>query len=260
MEQFILFGDSLTQQAFSHEHGALGPALTDAYIRRLDVINRGFSGYNTTQALQVLPLFMPSPSRARVRFFAIWLGANDARLPNTPGGPQQHVPLEQYKANLKAIATHPCVQAHQGIRVLIITPPPVDERMMLDVDGVARDGQSPPRRTSMTTSLYAAAACDVGAALGIAVLDLWHATMLRIPNSIVQRDNAYYYAGMLHVAESASLQKLLRDGLHLSRAGYEVCFQELMRCIDRLWPDQIPDQLPFVFPRWDDERAWKATR
>ena len=55
MDQFILFGDSITQQAFS-EHGApFGAALTDAYIRKLDIVNRGFSGYNSSHAFDILP-------------------------------------------------------------------------------------------------------------------------------------------------------------------------------------------------------------
>lgn len=136
MNQFILFGDSITQQCFSQENGVgvFGPALSNAYVRRLDIINRGFSGYNTSQALQVLPEVMPQRSQARVRLMAIFFGANDARLPNTPGGPDQHVPLEQYKSNLRKIATHQCIQAHSVIRIILVTPPPVDERKLIEAD------------------------------------------------------------------------------------------------------------------------------
>ena len=84
MDWFLLFGDSLIQQAFG-DTTFLGPALSEAYIRRLDVINRGFSGYNTTQALAILPKFVPSPEQSRVRFMLIFFGANDARLPQTAG-------------------------------------------------------------------------------------------------------------------------------------------------------------------------------
>lgn len=54
MDQFILFGDSITQGSYAQERGfAFGAELTNRYVRRLDVINRGFSGYNTAQALKV---------------------------------------------------------------------------------------------------------------------------------------------------------------------------------------------------------------
>ena len=67
-DQFILFGDSITQQAESQEKGfAFAPALRNEYIRRLDVINRGFSGYTAQLGLHILPQFMPSVSQANVR-------------------------------------------------------------------------------------------------------------------------------------------------------------------------------------------------
>lgn len=54
LDQIILFGDSITQQSFSQERGfAFGAELSNQYVRKLDVINRGFSGYNTAQALKV---------------------------------------------------------------------------------------------------------------------------------------------------------------------------------------------------------------
>ncbi|KAH0223690.1 hypothetical protein KCU90_g25703, partial [Aureobasidium melanogenum] len=107
MEQFVLFGDSITQQSASQAKGfGWTPALQDAYIRRLDVINRGFSGYNTTQALKVLPRILPTPEQGRIRLMTIFLGANDARLPDTPGF-SQTVDLEQYKKNLRDIINHP---------------------------------------------------------------------------------------------------------------------------------------------------------
>lgn len=150
MDQFILFGDSITQQAFTEEGTPFGARLSDAYIRKLDIVNRGLSGYNTTQALEILPKVMPTPAQARVRLMWIFFGANDARLPNTPGGPQQHVPLEKYKDNLREIATHPCILAHEGIRLILVTPPPVDERMLEQADE-EKYGQRMLRRQAKVT-------------------------------------------------------------------------------------------------------------
>lgn len=54
LDQIILFGDSITQQSFSQERGfAFGAELSNQYVRKLDVVNRGLSGYNTAQALKV---------------------------------------------------------------------------------------------------------------------------------------------------------------------------------------------------------------
>jgi hypothetical protein len=39
MDQFVLFGDSITQHSFSQENGfAFGAELSDQYARKLDVI------------------------------------------------------------------------------------------------------------------------------------------------------------------------------------------------------------------------------
>jgi hypothetical protein len=31
-----------------------------------------------------------------------------------------------------------------------------------------------------------------------------------------------------------------------------------MKLIAERWPDQMPDELSFVLPRWNDAKAWKA--
>jgi len=84
-EQFFLFGDSITQDSFSQQRGfGFSAALQADYIRRLDVVNRGFSGYNTRQALSVLPKIVPSPDHAKIRFMTVFFGANDASLATAP--------------------------------------------------------------------------------------------------------------------------------------------------------------------------------
>ena len=99
-DQIILFGDSITQASENQEKGfGFAPALRDDYIRRVDVVNRGFSGYTSQLALKVLPQFMPDPSQANVRMMTLFFGANDATVP----GNAQHVPLADYVACLEAM-------------------------------------------------------------------------------------------------------------------------------------------------------------
>lgn len=72
-DQIILFGDSLTQRGWDLDQGGIGARLagtsipmwattvsfqrlhnaSDLYARKLDILNRGFSGYNTDWALPV---------------------------------------------------------------------------------------------------------------------------------------------------------------------------------------------------------------
>lgn len=72
-DQIMLFGDSLTQWSWDLDQGGIGARLAgtsipmwattatfqrlhnapDLYVRKLDILNRGFSGYNTDWALPV---------------------------------------------------------------------------------------------------------------------------------------------------------------------------------------------------------------
>ena len=123
---------------------------------------------------QVLPQVIPSPERQGVRFLTVFFGANDARLPNTPG-PSQTISLPEYKANLASIVTHPLIKAHKDIRVIIITPPPIDERLQEDQDREKYPELQGLRRTAETTAKYAQAAREVGKENGLPVVDLWTA-------------------------------------------------------------------------------------
>ena len=43
----VLFGDSITEGGFDVEHLGWACHLASAYSRKVDVVNRGLSGYNT---------------------------------------------------------------------------------------------------------------------------------------------------------------------------------------------------------------------
>jgi hypothetical protein len=45
-------------------------------------------------------------------------------------------------------------------------------------------------------------------------------------------------------------------GLHFTPEAYMVFYEEIMKVIANTWPDQIPEQLPYVCPAWDDKTAW----
>ena len=104
----------------------------------------------------------------------IFFGANDACLPSTTG---QHIPLEEYKRNLKEIATHPSIQSHDGIRLIIVTPPPIEETILQA--HLLTIGIDVETRNAETTKAYADAARAIGNELGVAILDLWSVFMER---------------------------------------------------------------------------------
>ena len=191
--QFLLFGDSITEMGEVQDYGyAFAPALRSTYIRRLDVVNRGFSGYTSRLALKILPDFMPDPSQAKVRLMTIFFGANDACLP----GEAQHVPLAEYASNLEAIVRHPSVVQHEA-RAILITPGPVNEYQLANPGG----------RTAANTKKYAEACREVGAKLKVPVVDLW-TTFMRAAGW----REGQPLIGSRDVAPSRVMASLLSDG------------------------------------------------
>jgi len=98
----LLLGDSLTQQGFGMNGGVGWASLVaNTFSRRADVLNRGYSGYNSRHVCDILERSILPSNFQDVLFCTVFLGANDAALP----GELQHVPLDEYEANLGTIVT-----------------------------------------------------------------------------------------------------------------------------------------------------------
>ena len=68
--------------------------------RKCDVINRGFSGYNTRWCNKMIPSVLSEFDAKNIAMVTIFLGANDSNL---PANKQQHVPVDEFKKNLVEI-------------------------------------------------------------------------------------------------------------------------------------------------------------
>ena len=229
--QFILFGDSITQASSK----TLAALLSEWYTRRLDILNRGFSGYTAPMGydnlLQFFPSTPPSPTIPAVKLMTIFFGANDACVPPSP----QHVPLERYKEYLTKIATHSGIQLH-GTKVIMITPAPVDEWQFSRLE-----------RTATTTRQYATACREVAQTLNLPVIDLWTIFMIKAGWTPNPSDPLI---GSRDAPRSKVLDELLSDGLHFTPAAYRIVFDELVKLIHEKMPELTPDKLSFVFPDW----------
>jgi lysophospholipase L1-like esterase len=178
----------------------------------------------------------------------IFLGANDARLPNTPGF-SQTVDLEQYKKNLTDIINHPKLQAHKP-QLILLTPPPVEERKTLAHDKT--NGVNVQRRTASNTAKYAEAVRELGQKFNLPVLDIWAAFMKE-----AGWKEGEALPGSTDIEQNQTLARMLHDGLHLEPEGYEIIYKELMKLIIEKLPEHAPDNLSYVLPSWDDAEAWK---
>lgn len=72
---------------------------------QLDILVRGYSGYNTRWALKVLERVFPPQEKEAPVAIIVFFGANDAALPDRTSA-YQHVPLDEYRHNLHSIVSY----------------------------------------------------------------------------------------------------------------------------------------------------------
>ncbi|KAL0542767.1 hypothetical protein IC582_017844 [Cucumis melo] len=233
--KIYLFGDSITE--FSFADGGWGSALTNHFTRKADVVVRGYSGYNTRWALKVIErVFPPSEEREAASPLAVtvFFGANDACLPDRYGA-FQHVPLHEYKQNLISIVTF-FKKKWPATRILLITPPPIDEEGRLQNPYVPNP-LNEPERTNDAAGAYANACIAVAKECGVSVIDIW-TKMQQVPGW-----------------EKACLS----DGLHLTRNGNTIVFEEVVKRLEEegLSPETLPADLP-LFSEMDSTNPLKA--
>ena len=155
----LCFGDSITQLGTDPYLLGWTSLLSQAYARRIDVVNRGLSGYNTTWALEALKHIIEEWKPNSPSLITIFFGANDAALENG-NCRKQHVPVAIYKSNLETIIKS-LREAFLGCKIILISPPPVNE----DV----RDA-----RANAQTSLYAEACVQLAAETKVGIVNVSH--------------------------------------------------------------------------------------
>ncbi|KAG6841677.1 hypothetical protein C0991_008315 [Blastosporella zonata] len=195
---------------------------TDVYARKLDVLNRGLSGYNTDWATPVFKRTIATRQEQehvpKIRLLIIWFGANDSCIRPSP----QHVPLSKFAKNLKDwvdLVHSPKSEYYSpDTRIILITPPPVNTYQR-SADLASRNPPCLLDREFETTRKYADAVKDVGREKGVAVTDVWAAL--------------WEAAGK----DEPSLSKFMYDGLHLNAEGYEVLYEALITTIRESYPE-----------------------
>jgi lysophospholipase L1-like esterase len=216
--RILLMGDSITQQSFMP--GGWGAAVADWYSRRADVVNRGFSGYNTRWVRHHKEEAAVSiPAGGPIIWGTLFLGANDA------AGNHQNVPLEEYEANLKDLARW--LLNTVGVqRLIIMGPPPMDPEKHILVRGLKPEEET---RTDAAHEQYAARAGKVADSLGLPFVDVRRGIMEALGDS--WKDG-------------------LRDGLHLSTQGSSVVFELLKKTVADHFGDEVlpTDEKPVLLP------------
>jgi lysophospholipase L1-like esterase len=202
--KILLLGDSLTQLCFE----GWGAILANVYQRRADVLNRGYSGYNTKFYLE-----LPMEKLNNVCLVILFFGANDAALPHLAD--HHHVSLNDYATNLTTLVNR--VKAtYKNPPILLMTPPPVhhEQRLSYQKKRYGPKATGVLERTNETTGRYAHACKRVAQHCDVPCLDVY-----------------------TKMSEQDDWGRFFNDGLHFDKAGHDFVGEQLLDAIHTHVPD-----------------------
>ncbi|XP_061369212.1 GDSL esterase/lipase WDL1-like [Gastrolobium bilobum] len=200
--QFVLFGSSIVQLSFSDE--GWGAILANLYARKADIILRGYSGWNSRRALQVLEKIFPKDATVQPSLVIVYFGGNDSIHPH-PSGLGPHVPLQEYIDNMRKIAVH-LKSLSKKTRIIFLSSPPINEAKIHEVLS-NQLGQT--RRTNESCRIYSEACLELCREMNVKAIDLWSA--------LQQRDDW--------------LNVCFTDGIHLSSEGSKIVVKEILKVL-----------------------------
>lgn len=237
-DKILLFGDSIIQFSFNpflmnalgqistSPEFSLGGALSNAYARKADVVNRGLSGYNSDQAREAFPLILEHEHTAnsKVLLTTIFFGTNDAVLGDSP----QAVPLDRFEDNIRFLINTALLK---DIKVVVIAPGWHDKENW-DARLTEEDIKSNRHRSTENNKRYADKLVEITKELNVPLVNLYE-------------EFAKYDA-----QEGQSYKDLLSDGIHYRGQAYQLLYTGLTKAIKEWYPELQPELLPWKLPPW----------
>ncbi|KAG2723896.1 hypothetical protein I3843_02G168700 [Carya illinoinensis] len=200
--QFVLFGSSIVQMSFGH--GGWGATLAELYARKADIVLRGYFGWNSRRALEVLDQVFPKNAALQPSLVIVYFGGNDSMGPHSSGlGP--HVPLPEYIENMRKIVTH-LQSLSKQTRVIVLSCPPVNEAKIRENKS---EFISELARTNELCQSYSEACIELCQEMGVKVVDLFTA--------LQKRDDW--------------MEAFFTDGIHLSAEGSKMVVGEILKVL-----------------------------
>lgn len=207
--RLVLFGDSITDRFY---HTGM---LSFYYTRKMDVLNRGFSGYNSNGAKLIInDIIDLNPILLTISF-----GANDATIADDT---IHHVGIDEYYSNLIYIIKS--VQySLPKVSIILITQPPVYEEKLME-ENRRKMKPFPLDRSNDVAYAYSQKMIEVSKVMKLPIINLWD---------------------HLEGGNGSNRVNYLNDGLHLNDNGNKKVFELLKATIDH---HLSPDMLPLHFP------------
>lgn len=199
--KITLFGDSITQLSWDPDNGAWASHIAHKVSTYFDVDVRGFYGYNTNWARNLMPRQFPESYLKQVEVFVMFFGHNDSWERKQPVS----LTIQKFEENIRAIVDY--LERH-GLdtkqKMILVTP------SWYDSTTANQDQSKPPSEFLIKdrehSAQYAETTIQVARDLGIACLDFWAQTV-----------------------DHPELASLFTDGVHFSPRGARLYF-------DNLWP------------------------
>ncbi|KQK15473.1 GDSL esterase/lipase CPRD49 isoform X2 [Brachypodium distachyon] len=183
-----------------------------------DIILRGYIGWNSRRALQVIEKVFPKDSEVQPSLVIVYFGGNDSIAEHSSGlGP--HVPLEEYTENMRKIAKH-LKSLSDKTRVIFLSCAPINEETLRKTMSTEL---SEVIRTNEACRLYSEACISVCKEMDIKMVDLW--------NAIQKRDDW--------------ATTCFTDGVHFSEEGSNIVVEQILRVLKDA-------------AEWEPSLHWKA--
>lgn len=200
-------------------------------MRKLDVLNRGFSGYNTDHCKIILPkiLEVENQGPSKVKLMALFLGTNDAL------STVQHVPVSRYKENLSSMVQE---ILKYDINLIVIGPGLHDPKLL--PKAYASIGITGDISSCLNNKTYSEAAKSVAEQHKVPFLDLWAA---------FQKKGGWSDEQLAE--QSVYIDELLSDGIHFTSEGYQTLYKELISTIAKEYPEWAPSNLKMKLALWN---------
>lgn len=222
--KLVMFGDSITQ--FSFEPLFMGCKLLADYVRRMDVLNRGFGGYTSDHAKVILPSILSCEPLTRV--LILFFGTNDA----VEGS--NHVPIDRYLKNMEEMIN---LVIGKLIKLIVIGPGIHDTYTYCNRTGVPL-----PIVSNIKYKQYSDQLSLVCKNLLVPYINIW---------SKLQHASGYTEEQLLN-EDYPNLLDLITDGIHYTARAYEIVYKLIKTTIKDYYPELQSDALPLMFAESPD--------